>query len=381
MTGRERMQAAFRGEEVDRVPIWLREGFPVLDGPAGADHFQRGWQQDPLYRELFDFVAPHVDSMARWDFPSSNRHLMIPSRYIRTETVFEDPGRKRYRRIIETPRGLLEDIIEVRRGQDTMWHVRAAVQSWADLEKLAAVPFEIHPGEIEAAQQRYRAVQAQYGSKAILRTALSSPIVCLSGAMPLQLFLEGTYTHKKRFQALCEEVTERILALCAAFFTADREWDTTVTIGGSEQCTPPLMHPRAYDDYVVPYEGRLIDFLTRRGIPVQLHCHGQVGYALPRMVEMGAAATDPVEPPPAGDVTYEQARAIVGDQLTLIGNLEFDRLERGAPAEIREQVRQLCSQGKRRLILGASAGPLSAVSQKLADNYQAFVEAGLEFGR
>ena len=29
MNGKERLQAAIKGESVDRVPIWLREGFPL----------------------------------------------------------------------------------------------------------------------------------------------------------------------------------------------------------------------------------------------------------------------------------------------------------------------------------------------------------------
>ena len=111
-----------------------------------------------------------------------------------------------------------------------------------------------------------------------------------------------------------------------------------------------------------------------------MHCHGKVSHALGCMMAMGVDATDPVEPPSAGDVTYAQARDIAGDRLTLMGNLEFDELEHASPEIIRRRVREVLSHGNRRLILAASAGPLSAMTPRLADNYRAWIDTALEFG-
>jgi hypothetical protein len=95
---------------------------------------------------------------------------------------------------------------------------------------------------------------------------------------------------------------------------------------------------------------------------------------------MGVVATDPVEPPPAGNVTYAEARTIAGDRLPLIGNLEFDELEHGEPDYIRARVREILSLGSRRLILGASTGPISAVTPRLAANYRAWVDEAVRIG-
>jgi hypothetical protein len=79
MNGRERMLAAFRGEPVDRAPIWLREGFPIILGPEDdPNHFTRGWQADPLYRELYDYVQPHVDAIKGFGGFPQNRWCMAP---------------------------------------------------------------------------------------------------------------------------------------------------------------------------------------------------------------------------------------------------------------------------------------------------------------
>jgi uroporphyrinogen-III decarboxylase len=141
-----------------------------------------------------------------------------------------------------------------------------------------------------------------------------------------------------------------------------------------------MMPPEAFEEYVLPYDGELIRSLKQHDVPVQIHCHGKVRHALRGMIEMGADATDPVEPPPAGNVTYAEAREIVGDRLTLMGNLEFDMLESGEPRQIRQHVRDILALGSRRLILSASAGPISAVSRRLVENYKAWIDTALEYG-
>ncbi len=82
MNSKQRLTAALRGEEVDRVPIWLRDrgaGIPLLfGGPAPADDFRKGYQADPLYHELYDYTAPHIDQMDEWDIPVLNRNCLVP---------------------------------------------------------------------------------------------------------------------------------------------------------------------------------------------------------------------------------------------------------------------------------------------------------------
>ena len=379
MNSKERLLAAFRGEEVDRVPIWLREGFPVLTEPAEADDRQNGWQAEPRYRELHAYVTPHADAFAGWGIGSLNRLLVIPSRYVRNEVVSESPDRRRTRITIDTPGGPLTSDREAVRGQATGWQLDPPVKNEEDLRKLASVPFEINPDEIAAARKRYHEAREKYGGQVLLKGGVSSCIVCISGAMDFKMFLEFSLTKREWFHELLEEITRRSLAILEAVF-GDEEFDTVMNMGGSEQCTPPMMPPRMFDEYVVPYDGQIVEFFRNRNIPVQIHCHGKVRHALRGMLEMGADATDPVEPPPAGDVTYAEAREIAGDRLTLIGNLEFDFLESAEPVEVREHVKEVLSHGNRRLILGSSAGPISAVTPRLVDNYKAWVDTALEFG-
>ena len=311
MTGKQRLTAAMRGEPVDRAPIWLREGFPIGEPLAGADDAAQGWQQDPLYLSLYRDIAPHADAINSWPLGGwDNRFLNIPPSAIHTTTAQVSPDTQRIEGHIDTPRGRLTYVNEIKRGHNTVWHVKPLVESLQELEMLAEVPFCIQPADLDQAVQGYQRAYDEVGERGLVRTSLSSPIVCISACMPFQLFLELSLTERRLFHELCQVVCERNLAIFDALFRG-RQIDTIVNIGGAEQCTPPMMPPQAFDEYVVPYEGPMVAKLKEYGIMASCHCHGRIRHALPLLVRMGYDATDPVEPPPAGDVTYAQARELV----------------------------------------------------------------------
>lgn len=376
---RERLLRAMRGEPVDRPPIWLREGMePDIPLPA-ADDFTLGWKADPVYRDLIQYVAPHLERFAGWSAGYFNRFLMVAPEYV--ETWPEQPGPTPDVRItrgrIRTPTRDLAFVSEVRRGVNTGWTTEHPVKTLEDLRALFETPFSVDPDRIAAARRNYEVAKKTLGGRGLLRLGLSSPVVMISGAMPFDMFLELSSADPVFMHEMLGELTRRIVEVLDALF-ADHLLDTTANIGGAEQCTPPIMAPEAFDEYVVPYETPIVARLHRYGVLVNGHCHGKVAHALKGMLEIGYDATDPVEPPPAGDCNLAEARAIVGDRLTLVGNLEFSELEHAGSAHIRQRAREILDAGPRRLIVGASAGPISAVSRQLADNYRVFVDAVLE---
>jgi hypothetical protein len=349
----------------------------VLGGGVDRE-FLLGWKRDPLYQELLRYVEPHADVMRSWSINGFiNRFLMIPPKYIHREIVPVDENTFEVNGWVETPSGRLPFKDEIKRGINTYWHIEHLVETVDDLEKLATVTFEFDPKQIEGHLADFKQHHAALGDRGIMRIEYPSPIVAISAVMNLENFLAMSALEKDRFHELLEEITRRLLVVTEAIF-ADGPRDTVVNFGGSEQCTPPMMRPEAFDEFIVPYDGRIIARLKEIGIPVLMHCHGKVAYALKRMTEIGVDASDPVEPPPAGDVTYAEAREITGGKLTLIGNLEFDELENMDSPYIRQRVQEILSLGKERLILGASAGPINAVTPQLADNYKTWIDTYLK---
>jgi uroporphyrinogen-III decarboxylase len=375
MTGKERMLAAMLGEAVDRPPIWLREGFDFLQPIPGADHFSQGWKADPEYVELLEFAREHCDMRVGWSAGGHfNRTLAIPPHVMKRETETVDADTRRARTIIETPKGRLTSVHESRRGQSMSWHIKYPVENLEDLAKLRSVPFEVAPVSYEQYERQRKAV----GDRGVVCLGLSSPWVVMAACMPFELALSWSITERNLVHELLEEITERFLAGLEIIFT--RPLETVANIGGSEQCTPPMMSPEAYAEFVTPYESRLVAFLRKHGVAANCHCHGRVRHALPEMIKSGFESTDPVEPPDLGgdgDVTMAEAREIVGDRLTLCGNFQFDEMERSTPDQIRARVREILDTGRQRLIVAASAGPIARMTSRMIANYRAWIEGML----
>ena len=391
MNGKERLYAAIKGDPVDRPPIYLREGFniggsilgePQVEltgyGAEGDMEFMRGWKLTELYKELFDYVSPHADVIRGWDIGQYiNRYLMIPPRYIKRKRIKNDSYTIHLQGSIDTSRSQLYFQDEIKEGVNNYWHTRYPVNSIKDLIALAEIPFDFDKANIASYLKSFKEEYGRLGNRGIMCLNFPSPVVTVSHTIDLEKFLIFTLTEKKFMHELAEEITRRCLIIIDAIFE-DNNIETIVNLGGSEQCVPPLMSPDAYDEWVVPYEGKIIKRLKKYGILVNVHCHGKVRNALKKMVDMGVDSTDPVEPPPQGDVTINEARKIVGQKLTLNGNLEFNELEFTDTDHIKKRVLEILESGRDRLIVGSSAGPISTVTPRLVENYKAWVDTVVE---
>ena len=376
MTGKERMLAATKGQPVDRVPIWIREGFDFHHPTPAADDFSLGWRSDPDYVSFLDFAREHCDMRVSWS-PAGyfNRTMAIPPDRINTEIEVVNENIKRVISTIDTPKGPLVAVSERRRGENMGWQVKYPVENLEDLGKLRSVPFEAAPVSYE----EYDRENALLGDGGVMCLNVSSPWVVLATCMPFELALEWSVSRASFLHELLEEIMSRILACLEVVFQRSFE-DMIANIGGAEQCTPPIMAPDAYDKWVTPYETQIAAFLKSKGVPLNCHCHSHVARALSSMVKAGMSSTDPVEPPPQGDVTIEAARKTVGDRLTLVGNIEWQELVEASPDKIRQRVREIIDSGKQRLIISSSAGTQSLMPPELIANYRAWIEEALEYG-
>ncbi len=111
---------------------------------------------------------------------------------------------------------------------------------------------------------------------------------------------------------------------------------------GVERASPPMMGPRQWEEWVVPYDGEMMRRIKAADPEnkIHVHCHGRVGTLLESFIAMGVDSIDPVEPPTQGDITFADARRKVGDRLTLYGNIEFVDMETKTPDEIEELVKR-----------------------------------------
>jgi MtaA/CmuA family methyltransferase len=90
-----------------------------------------------------------------------------------------------------------------------------------------------------------------------------------------------------------------------------------------------LLGPDIYEEFVWPYEKRLIDGIRDLGGRTRLHICGNIKFALPLIGKLGADIVDVDFPAPLAE-----ARRQMGDFQTLLGNLNPVTIVRGGTPEL-----------------------------------------------
>jgi uroporphyrinogen decarboxylase len=180
------------------------------------------------------------------------------------------------------------------------------------------------------------------------------------------------------------QVRDTVLAMGKAGITG---WFGTCAL---EMLIPPWMGPPQFDELVFPYDKMVSDAIHAIGGRHRSHCHGNSMQFLERMSEMGIDATEPLEPPPFGDVDLAEAKRRVGDRMLLSGNVPSQDFVHMSREDVRECVRKTIAAGARGggftlRTTGGHAGVNPDIDRdllrKVVENVEAYAEAGLEFGR
>jgi hypothetical protein len=362
MTPRDLRLKTIRGETVDRVPLELA-GFeyPSLEAVAKIE--------DPLRREIAERVFEQ--SVVRLTHPShTNRYLMTPSHRIRYEREALPDGEVRITEYLDTPKGTLVGIRQTHREAQTAWQVKYPVETREDTEAIASVPWEQPPG---LRPPDLGELPADFHDRYVLSSGISSPFVCVAGMMDYGWFLELCATELAWVKELTEICRQRTLS-CLEVLLSEPGIEY-VWLGGSEWVTPPMASPRIYDELVQEQERSLIEYIKLHSeAVVHIHCHGHVRHSVSRVIERGGDYLEPVEPPPDGDLTMAEAKALAAGRLTLGGNVECRVLCNGTPAEVETATRAAFDGGKERFILRPTEGPSPRMSEREHANYRRMID-------
>ncbi len=154
---------------------------------------------------------------------------------------------------------------------------------------------------------------------------------------------------------------------------------------GPELGIPPLLSFSDFEEFVFDIEKPVLDTLHAGGGLVWVHCHGRMRGLLERFAAMGVDCLNPIEPPPMGDITMAEAKSLVGQRMTLEGNLEIGDFADLTPDAFRAVCERTMREGKPggRFIFGQSSDPSHwlELPPRVLENYRIFVEVGLSFGR
>jgi len=380
LQGRERVLRTITGSgKVDRIPVYLTaSGIPPEDLNRKNPSMLRNWvpPNDNLtyLRKQLENLGD-LASVVEFD-EFDRRFMFIPEKSIKVETV-ESDGATLKEYLIKTPEGNLSYKEKKEKTVATTWIEDTLLKTKEDAKKILSVPWKVEKEKLDASLRRYKKLMDDE-DEWIRYIWISTPMVCISHMYPFETFLKLAYKDKAFVHELISTAHERIYE--RLHYLLEQDVGDVYRFGGSEQATPPMMSSELYDEYVLKYDRELFDLVHKYDKPVQVHCHGRVRTVLKKMKDMGVDATDPLEPPPQGDVTPIEALDITDGAMTIVGNIEFRDLVRKNRREIKSLTLELLDRTEgRSLILASSDNPISGVSDQMLENYLVMLETVEEF--
>lgn len=371
MTSRDRLLRTMRREPVDRVPISTYE----LAG-YNPDSFEN---KAPSYRRLMDRIRAETDSIYMWSWEP------WPDSALWEHHCDEAPdGTTVTHSRLRTPKGDLTKTTQVRPNVHTVWTTEHLLKDAHDIDRfLAILPelYRVDEAKVRAARESHALATERVADHGIVMADGGDPSSFVPDLFEFGLFTLMCFEHHDKILELIDAFTKPVLDV--ARVNAECGFGPMVRLYGPEYYTPPYLPPSYFEEMVLPGLTETTRILRDAGIFVRLHCHGRIREALPMIVASGAQGTDPIEPPPDGNITLREVKELYGDRLVLFGNTELKLLEQGTPEQIDAVVREQMDAAKAGggYVLMSTASPINEpLSPLTGRNYFAWIEAGHKYG-
>ena len=366
MTGRERILATLQRKPVDRVPISTYElsMFGTWNWP----------KDEPSYQRVVAEVTERTEAFALWGAYTMSSPDDVPA----DQETWEADGYIHTRTTLHTPKGDLTSLTKYTPTVKTTWQVEHFIKTEEDIHRYLSIPF--HPMPVDTSG--FAPLDAEVGDHGVVLCDSGDAVGNVAPLFEFGDFTVFAMTEPDLVRALCDQAHERIMHNLRGMLEAG--CGPLYRIWGPEYCTPPYLPPSGFKEFVVPYLTEMIDLIHQHGCYARVHSHGNIARVLDMLVETGADATDPVEPPPDGDISMGEVKARYGKDLILFGNMELKYLERETPEEIDARVKVMMDEAKAGggYVLMPTTAPLNIPLSPITEaNYFAFIEAGHKYGQ
>ena len=381
MNKRERLMATLRGEPVDRPAVNFYEigGFDI--DPSDPDRFNV--YNDPSWQPLLELAQEQTD-LIRMRSPVKSRCHEVDAgsargEFFKTEEYVENGCR--FNRVTLKIGGRTMTLLTRRNPEvDTIWTLEHLLKSTNDLRAYLELPDEAFAEQFDI--ESLIEEDHELGDRGIVMVDTEDPICAAASLFSLEDFTVIALTEQKLLHRLLEKLSGHIHARTQK--TAKEFPGHLWRIYGPEYATEPYLPPHLFKEYVVRYTGPMVETVQEYGGFARIHCHGRIRAVLDYIVEMGAAAIDPIEPPPQGDVELAQVRREYGGKLVLFGNLEFADIENTDPAEFEKIVEKSLNDGTngdgKGFVLMPSSAPIGRkITPGTMANYETMVRLAANF--
>lgn len=147
--------------------------------------------------------------------------------------------------------------------------------------------------------------------------------------------------------AFIENLFEFVVEMELSFAAAQVE--AGVDIIGVGDAAASLVGPQIYDEFVWPYEKRLVEGLHKLGTRVRLHICGNISSIIGKIADLGCDIVDL-----DWMVSVAQARQTMGQEQILLGNIDpVAVLLNGSRQDVEEALRKCYTEAQSRYIVGA----------------------------
>lgn len=327
MTGRERLLAAVRHEEPDRVPICPRINWSWLD-PDGTHRLQQ------LYE-------PAIDPMEIHGCATPVYAIQYPEQYdlpgVRVKQQrYEEGEYQVVERTFRTPAGVLSDRTKIPpSGREygmapNPIKTEYLVKSRDDLPALRYVLAEIR-GDYSRAAAR----QAELGDRGVVMVNVYSELCHQAGDVrDMQDLMMDYYLDRPLFDELLGIFQERTMAEARAVLEAGVEWIfhncyyNSLSAGWS---------PAIFQEVFVPNIRAVADLAHGYGGYVDYYDDGKLAQSMELIAAAGVDVLETCTPPPICDFDLRWAKEHIGGQVALKGYLDLIYVAKLGTPELMER--------------------------------------------
>jgi uroporphyrinogen decarboxylase len=337
MTGRERLMAAVRHEEPDRVPICPRIQFAWLDP-------DRSHRLEELY-------TPAIDPMETLGPVTPNYLISYPDQYdlpgVRVETTrYAEDEYEVVERVFYTPAGRLSDRTKIPpSGREygmspNPMKTEFLVKSRDDVPALRYILPQI-TGNYDHAVAR----KAELGDRGVVMVNIYSELCQQAGeARNMQDLMADYYLDRPLFDELLAIFQERTMAEAKGVLEAGVEWIfhnsyfNSVSAGWS---------PTIFQEVFVPNIRAVVDLAHSYGGYVDYYDDGHLAKTMGIIADCGVDVLETCTPPPMCDFDLREAKVKIGDRVTLKGYVDLLYVVmRGTPELVERTVAEAMEIGK-----------------------------------
>ena len=284
MNSRERVNTAMRGEQPDRAPVWCL---------LSLEHIIRNAFPDGTLPETVEeLVAAECRLSQRYHFDG---------------VVLYRPGARRGERVDRFIQDALHDV-----PHGTAEHRIAEV----DPESWPREPLEVEPENFYSSHLAREILGDSYHIGGWTPDGYSSAVQWFPD---LQEAMIAMAQAPERFAALVDYFDVISIAWAQAQIRQGKLESVQIS---SPYAGATFISPTMYRRFVLPSVRKLAQACRAQGGFSYLHTCGFIGDRLEMMAESGVDGIECMDPPPLGDLQLADAKARVGRQLFLKGNID-----------------------------------------------------------